>query len=150
MAGVARFLTRPDHLVRILRLIFYGSRSERLPRQFFYFPLIETMMINTKLIALAVLTSAALSAQAAEGNAAAAAKDKISMCMGCHGIAGYRATFPEVYHVPKIGGQHSAYIVKALNAYKSGERSHPTMRGIAQSLSDQDIADLAAYYGEKK
>ncbi len=83
------------------------------------------MMINTKLIALAVLTSAALSAQAAEGNAAAAAKDKTSMCMGCHGIAGYRATFPEVYHVPKLGGQHPAYIVKALNAYKSASAAIP-------------------------
>jgi cytochrome c553 len=91
-----------------------------------------------------------ISAQAAEGNAAAAAKDKISMCIGCHGIPGYRTGFPEVYQVPKLGGQHPAYIAKALNAYKAGERSHPSMRGIAASLTDQDIADLAAYYGEKK
>jgi cytochrome c553 len=101
-------------------------------------------------LALGLLVSAPLVAQAVEGNAAAAAKDKTSMCMGCHGIPGYRTTFPEVYHVPKLGGQHPAYIAKALAAYKSGERSHPSMRGIAASLSEQDMADLAAYYGEKK
>ena len=49
--------------------------------------------------------------------------------------------------VPKIGGQHPAYIVKALQAYKSGERNHPSMRAIAATLSDKDMADLAAYYG---
>jgi cytochrome c553 len=68
------------------------------------------------------------------------------MCVGCHGIAGYKTAFPEVYSVPKIGGQNRAYIVKALQAYKSGERTHPSMRGIAASLSDADMADLAAYY----
>jgi len=75
-----------------------------------------------------------------------AAKDKTSMCIGCHGIPGYRTTFPEVYPVPKLGGQHAGYIVRALQAYRDGERSHPTMRAIAASLSDQDMADLAAYY----
>jgi cytochrome c553 len=79
------------------------------------------------------------------GNAAAGAA-KNSMCIGCHGIPGYKTAFPEVYSVPKIGGQHAAYIVKALQAYKSGERDHPSMRGIAASLSEQDMADLAAYY----
>jgi cytochrome c553 len=72
----------------------------------------------------------------------------VAMCIGCHGIAGYKTAFPEVYHVPKIAGQQPAYIVNALKAYKSGERSHPSMRGIAASLTDQDMADLAAYYGE--
>ncbi len=62
-------------------------------------------------------------------------------------VAGWRTAYPEVYGVPKIGGQHPAYIVKALQAYKSGERNHPSMRAIAASLSDQDMADLAAYYG---
>jgi cytochrome c553 len=77
---------------------------------------------------------------------AVAARDKISMCMGCHGIPGYKTAFPYTYHVPKIGGQHAAYIVKALQAYKSGDRKHPSMRAIAASLSEQDMADLAAYY----
>jgi cytochrome c553 len=76
----------------------------------------------------------------------AAGKTKNAMCIGCHGIAGYQASFPEIYKVPKISGQGAKYIVSALNAYKKGERKHPTMRGVAESLSDQDMADLAAYY----
>ena len=84
-------------------------------------------------------------AQAVKGNAKAG-EGKIAMCIGCHGITGYQASFPEVYKVPMIGGQNEAYIVSALNAYKKGERKHPTMRGIADPLSDQDIADVAAFY----
>ncbi len=87
-------------------------------------------------------------AVAAQGNADAA-KSKVSMCVGCHGIPGYRTAFPVVYSVPKIGGQSAKYIENALIAYRKGDRSHPSMRGIAGSLSDQDIADLAAYYGTK-
>ena len=71
---------------------------------------------------------------------------KNSMCAGCHGIPGWRTAYPEVYSVPKLGGQHAEYIVAALKAYKTGERSHPSMKGIAGSLTDQDIDDLAAYY----
>src|SRR5258706_5184733 len=70
-----------------------------------------------------------------------------AICIGCHGIPGYKTAFPEVYHVPKIAGQQQAYIVSALKAYKSGARSHPSMRGVAASLSEQDMAALAAYYG---
>ena len=81
------------------------------------------------------------------GDADAAHRNKIAMCIGCHGIPGYKTAFPEVYHVPKIAGQQPGYIISALKAYKAGERSHPSMRGIAASLSDQDMADLAAYYG---
>jgi cytochrome c553 len=87
-------------------------------------------------------------AQAPAGNAEAA-KNKISMCVGCHGIAQYKTAYPHVYHVPKITGQQAVYIVNALHAYKSGARSHPTMRGIAQGLSEQDMADLAAYYSSE-
>jgi len=79
---------------------------------------------------------------------AAAAVGKIGACIGCHGIPGYRASYPMVYSVPMILGQSGKYIENALNAYRSGERDHPTMRAIAGSLSDQDIADLAAYYGK--
>ena len=85
-------------------------------------------------------------APAVNGDSAAGAR-KTQMCAGCHGIDGWRTAYPEVYHVPKIGGQHPAYIVRALQAYKAGERSHPSMRAIAATLSDQDMADLAAYYG---
>lgn len=96
--------------------------------------------------AISVALLAAAPAVAQDGRADAA-KDKIAMCQGCHGIPGYRNTFPNVYHVPKIGGQHPKYLVSALLQYKKGERSHPTMRGIAESLSEQDMADIAAYYG---
>jgi cytochrome c553 len=81
----------------------------------------------------------------ADGDAAAG-KQKTAMCQGCHGIPGYKTAFPAVYNVPKLGGQHAGYIVKALQGYKSGERSHPTMRAIAAGLTDKDMADLAAYY----
>jgi cytochrome c553 len=87
---------------------------------------------------------ASVSVQAAGD--AAAGKTKVAMCQGCHSITGYKTAFPSVYHVPKIGGQNPDYIVKALQAYKSGQRSHPSMRAIAAGLSDQDMADLAAYY----
>ena len=106
-------------------------------------------MNPVKLLSLAVLGAVSLPGLAAEGSAEAA-KSKISMCVGCHGIPGYRTTFPEVYHVPMIGGQHAAYIVAALKQYKSGERDHPSMRGIAESLSEKDMADLAAYYAGTK
>ncbi len=71
---------------------------------------------------------------------------KTSMCAGCHGIPGWRTAYPSVYSVPKLGGQHADYIVAALKAYKTGERDHPSMKGIAGSLSEQDMEDLAAYY----
>ena len=77
---------------------------------------------------------------------AKAGESKNAMCIGCHGIKGYQASFPEVYKVPMISGQGAKYIVSSLNAYKKGERKHPTMRGVAEALSDQDMADLAAYY----
>lgn len=74
---------------------------------------------------------------------------KVSLCTGCHSIPGYRASVPEIYTVPMIGGQSAGYIVSALTAYKKGERKHPTMRGIAGSLSEQDMADIAVYYASQ-
>jgi cytochrome c553 len=98
---------------------------------------------------ISILCFAAVSLQTlpvhAAGDAQAGAQ-KNSMCQGCHGIPGWRTAFPDVYSVPKLGGQHADYIVSALKAYKSGERSHPSMTGIVDSLSDQDMQDLAAYY----
>ncbi len=103
--------------------------------------------MNRQLL-IAALVAAAPLAASAQGNADAA-KNKVSMCVGCHEIPGYKASFPAVYHVPKLYGQTAKYLENALQAYRKGERSHPTMRGIAGSLSDQDIADLAAFYGTK-
>ena len=93
---------------------------------------------------LLFLTLPAL-AQAPVGDAQAG-RSKTSMCEGCHGVPGYRTAYPAVYHVPMIEGQEALYIANALQAYKSGARSHPTMRAIAQSLSEQDMANIAAFY----
>ena len=70
-----------------------------------------------------------------------------AQCIGCHGIPGYKTAYPQVYHVPKIAGQQPDYIVSALKAYKSGDRSHPSMRGIAASLDEEQMKKLADYYG---
>ena len=96
---------------------------------------------------LATVTVFSAQAEALKGDVQAGER-KNTMCMGCHGIVGYQATFPEVYKVPKIAGQSEKYIVNALTAYKSGERKHPSMRGIAASLTEQDMADVAAYYAQ--
>jgi cytochrome c553 len=98
-------------------------------------------------VAAATLATAGLTAQAqgVAGDAQAGQK-KAAMCIGCHGIQGYQNSFPEIHKVPMISGQSDKYIVSALTAYKKGERKHPTMRGIAGSLSEQDMADLAAFY----
>jgi cytochrome c553 len=103
-------------------------------------------MIRTILgVALLALAGTAHAQGEVKGDADRA-KTKISMCAGCHGIPDYRTAFPEVYYVPMIAGQNAGYIVKALEAYKSGERNHPSMRAIAATLSGQDMADLAVYY----
>ena len=101
-----------------------------------------------KTIAMMLCVSAlmALTAPAQAAGDPKAGQLKNSMCAGCHGIPGWRTAYPEVYSVPKLGGQHADYIVAALKAYQSGERSHPSMNAIAASLSEQDMEDLAAYY----
>ena len=73
---------------------------------------------------------------------------RVAMCQGCHGIVGWRTAFPEVYRVPKLSGQNPQYIVAALKQYKSGDRGHPTMKAIAASLTDDDMANIAAYYAQ--
>jgi len=94
-----------------------------------------------------VVSFVTVTAQAQDIKGDAKAGQNINaMCIGCHGIKGYQASFPEVYKVPMISGQNAKYIVSALNAYKKGERKHPSMRGIAETLTDQNMADLAAYY----
>jgi cytochrome c553 len=103
------------------------------------------MMLKTRVFLGAALLVVVGGLQAAGDPAAG--KIKTAMCQGCHSIAGYRTAYPDVYSVPKLGGQHPDYIVKALQAYRTGERHVPTMTAIAAGLSDQDMADLAAYYG---
>jgi cytochrome c553 len=101
-------------------------------------------LLLSMLLALAGASSTAL-AQAAKP-AHAPIESKVAMCIGCHGIEGYQASFPEVHKVPKISGQSAKYIVAALTAYKKGERKHPTMRAIAGDMTEQGMADVAAYF----
>lgn len=77
----------------------------------------------------------------------AAGKEKSAMCVACHGADG-KSTMPVVpgMVVPNIGGQYADYLVKTLKDYRSGSRKNPNMNGMAASLSDQDIENLAAYY----
>jgi cytochrome c553 len=107
------------------------------------------MIRHCTVAALLLMFSAAAAAQApAPAGDPAKGREKTRMCEGCHGIEGWRTAYPEVYRVPKLGGQHAAYLAQALHEYKRGERSHPSMRAIAGSLSDEDIANLAAYYSK--
>jgi cytochrome c553 len=102
-------------------------------------------MQSLRILALAALCAAAFGAQAAGD--AVAGKNKVFQCQGCHGIPDWKTAFPEVYRVPKLGGQRPEYIVAALKAYRKGERDFATMRAMASGLSDQDMEDIAAYYG---
>jgi cytochrome c553 len=106
-------------------------------------------MIRTILaIALAAAALAANAQTPAPAGDPEKGAQKVAMCQGCHGIPGWRTAYPEVYRVPKIAGQHPSYLVKALQDYKSGARSHPSMRAIAASLSEADMTDIAAYYAQ--
>lgn len=82
----------------------------------------------------------------AEGNIESGRK-KAETCLGCHAVKSYFNVYP-TYHVPKLGGQSAGYIESALKAYKSGERQHDTMHANAENLSDQDMADIAAYLAD--
>lgn len=101
---------------------------------------------NTMIKKLSLFLTLAASLTTVQAQDAEAGRTKVAMCIGCHGIPAYQASFPEVHKVPMIAGQNAAYIVASLAAYKSGDRKHPTMRAIAGSMSEQDMADVAAYY----
>jgi cytochrome c553 len=101
---------------------------------------------SKSMIAAAILALVSIAAQA-DGDADRGRKLAYT-CMGCHGVEHYKNAYPS-YSVPKLGGQNAPYLVSALGEYKSGSRMHPTMRGFASSLSDQDRADLAAFFHSK-
>ena len=105
----------------------------------------KKLLTTLSVLAVACATAVSAQAQGVQGDVKAG-EQKNAMCIGCHGIPGYQASFPEVYRVPMISGQNAKYIVAALEAYKKGDRKHPSMRAISESLSEQDMADLAAYY----
>lgn len=96
--------------------------------------------VRWAIVAIATL----LSVPALAESDAAVGQVKASTCMGCHGIPLYNNAYP-TYRVPKIGGMSAEYIELALKAYRSGERQHPTMRAQAEPMSDQDIAEIAAF-----
>lgn len=101
-------------------------------------------MTRLQLFGVALATALFATASAhAEGDKAAG-KELIYTCAGCHGVPGYTNAYPQ-YPVPKIAGQNEQYIINALQGYKSGDREHPTMRAQAESLSDTDIQNIAAY-----
>lgn len=102
-----------------------------------------------KLLQISLALAAAVSASGALAQDIKAGEKKIAMCIGCHGIVGYQASFPEIHRVPMIAGQNAKYIVAALQGYAKGDRKHPTMRGIAASLSEQDMADIGAFYEQQ-
>ncbi len=86
---------------------------------------------------------------AIKGDPAAGKLKAVAICSGCHGIVGTQTAYPEVYKVPKIGGQNADYLVSALKAYRSGDRYNQTMRGLASALKESELVDIAAYYAQK-
>ncbi|HXZ49307.1 MAG TPA: c-type cytochrome [Usitatibacter sp.] len=96
-------------------------------------------------VALAAICAAVFPVAAAE-NTQVTLQNKIAQCQGCHGIEDWKTAYPEVYHVPKLGGQNAAYIVNALKEYKSGDRDFGTMHAMAEDLSDDDMKRIAEYF----
>jgi len=103
--------------------------------------MISSIRLATTL-AGALLLAAAAAAQAGDPQVG---RDKSATCMGCHGVPSYMNVYPS-YHVPRLGGQHPEYLEAALKAYRDGARKHSTMQAQAADLSDEDIADIAAYF----
>ena len=103
-------------------------------------------MHPTKILAIGLAAAAMTVAQAADNNKVTI-ENRIAQCQGCHGIPDWKTAFPELYRVPKLGGQKPAYIVSALKAYKSGERDFATMRAIAADLTEADMEAVSKYYG---
>jgi cytochrome c553 len=110
-------------------------------------PLLLNILAAVSVATASFLASGTAMAQAKAGSVEAG-KSKAAMCIGCHGIVGYQASFPEIHRVPMISGQSAKYIEASLAAYKSGERKHPTMTAVSVSLSEQDMADLGAFYAQ--
>lgn len=98
-----------------------------------------------RILAAVALAGAALTASAAENNHVTL-QNKLAQCQGCHGIEGWKTGYPEVYHVPRLGGQKAAYIVNALKEYRSGARDFGTMHAMAMDLTDEDMKQLGDYF----
>lgn len=97
-----------------------------------------------KLAGVACALLAASSVAVAAGNPEAG-RAKSEACLGCHGVPSYNNVYP-TYKVPKLSGQHADYIVAALKAYRDGQRNHATMSAQAVNMSDEDMADIGAFW----
>ena len=128
--------TAPPVGVRLVRMPFVGVS------------LVVVSLIVAVVMSLLAPVSAHAQAPAPSGDAKAGRAKAQAICSGCHGVPGMRTAFPEVYDVPKIGGQNQGYLVAALKAYRSGERYNQTMKALASSLSDKEVVDIAAYYAQ--
>src|SRR4051812_39218158 len=102
------------------------------------------VIVSLSLFALGASLATHAQAPAAFKGDAARGHELTYTCNGCHAVANYKNVYP-TYSVPKLHGQRPEYIVAALKEYKSGERSHGTMHSQASSLSEPDMADVAAY-----
>ncbi|NNF17815.1 MAG: cytochrome c [Gammaproteobacteria bacterium] len=107
------------------------------------------MFIKIRFLLFVFASVVSLAPAAMADGDAQAGEQKAETCIGCHGIAGYKNTYPS-FRVPKLRGQHADYIIAALKAYRAQERKHPTMRAQAGPLTDQDIEDIAAYIASLK
>jgi cytochrome c553 len=115
-------------------------------------PMLRKLAAALTLVVVGLSVHSIAAAQSAPDPVGDAARGhlKAATCLGCHSIPGYKADFPAVYRVPMIGGQNAQYIENALKAYRKGERRFPSMMATARSLSDQDIADVAAYFSSQR
>ena len=104
--------------------------------------------LHLSILALAAGLGYAVSGTVQAAGDPVAGKSKSFTCTGCHGVPGWRNAYPP-YREPKLWGQHAEYIVAALKEYQSGAREHGTMHAVATGLSDQDMADLAAYFASQ-
>jgi cytochrome c553 len=109
----------------------------------------DPAMPATDTAASAPVAAPAAPAPAAIQGDATRGKGLTYTCRGCHGVTGYQNAYP-TYHVPKLGGQSQTYLNAALLEYRKGSRKHPTMQAQAESFSEQDIADIAAYLASIK
>ena len=100
-------------------------------------------------LVLILIISLLLTSLSFAGGNAESGKIKAETCLGCHGVPSYTNVYP-TYSVPLLGGQHAEYIVIALKGYQNGERSHRTMQAHAIGLSEEDMADIGAYFQSLK
>lgn len=109
----------------------------------------KTIALSLIVSAFPMIVFAQAPAATAKGDPVAGKSKAVAVCSGCHGVPGIRTAYPEVYNVPRLGGQNADYLVSALRSYRAGNRYNQTMKGLASALTEKEIIDIAAYYGQK-